>query len=78
MNILCSRWNCKFRKENNSLQRLMICCKETVEVGKTGYCKSFVKNPMAKCEHKEVEWRCKNGGMVKVCTNCQATVGVTK
>ena len=74
MNIICGRWNCKFREVNNSLQRLMICRKETVEVGKTGYCKSFTKNPMAKCEHKEAKWQYKNGGMVKVCTNCRAVV----
>jgi len=74
MNILCGRWNCKFRGENKSLQRLMICHKETVEVGKTGYCKSFVKNPTAKCEHEETQWQYKNAKMVKVCSNCRAVV----
>ncbi len=74
MNIICGRWNCKSREINNSLQRLMICRKETVEVGKTGYCKSFAKNPMAKCEHKETQWLYRNGKMVKVCSNCRALI----
>lgn len=74
MNVLCGRWNCKFRAENNTLQRLMICHKETVEISKTGYCKSFVKNPMARCEHKGVKWQYKNGGMVKVCVSCGAVI----
>ena len=75
MNILCSKWNCKFRQENNSLQRLMTCRKETVTVGRTGHCKSFEKDPTAKCEHQGAfERKYKNGKMAKICVRCGTIV----
>lgn len=43
MNIICDRLDCRYNGMNNSMQRLMICLKETVKVSKNGFCKSREK-----------------------------------
>ncbi len=43
MNIICERTDCKFNKQNNTLQKLMICYRETVRVNKRGFCLSRIK-----------------------------------
>lgn len=43
MNIICDKTNCKFNKENNPMQKLMTCHKETVRLNKLGFCKSWEK-----------------------------------
>jgi len=43
MNIVCENTDCKYNKENNYLQRLMTCHKETVKINKRGFCQSKEK-----------------------------------
>ncbi len=43
MNIICERIDCKYNKENNPMQKLMTCHKETIKVNKRGFCQSMEK-----------------------------------
>ena len=43
MNIICERIDCKYNKENNPMQKLAVCHKETVRVSKRGFCQSREK-----------------------------------
>lgn len=43
MNVLCEKLDCKHNKENNPMQKLMTCHKETITVGRGGVCKSREK-----------------------------------
>ena len=40
MIIICEKTDCKHNKENNSMQKIMICHKGTVKVNKRGFCQS--------------------------------------
>ena len=43
MNIICEKTDCKHNKENNPMQELPTCHKETVRVNKRGFCQSKEK-----------------------------------
>lgn len=43
MNAICGRLGCKYNRENNALQKLRICGKETIKISKRGFCQSKVK-----------------------------------
>lgn len=48
MNILCENTDCKHNQENNFMQKLRICGKQTAKINKRGFCQSKEKIQLVK------------------------------